>query len=120
VNVDGSVIPVLPLANIDVYGCARMVFFDDHRATFFHYYGRRGGRGCGCVSGNGGHWRLYTCGDTERDADERQPGFCGFQSEVAMDESQTQTEYEPVETGRRGRFIGSLLAKQASTAWAWK
>jgi len=35
VNVDGSVIPVIPLVNIDVYAGARMVFFDDNRTTFF-------------------------------------------------------------------------------------
>jgi len=75
VNVDGSVTSVVVLANIDVNGGARMVFFDDYGTTFFHYYGR-----CGCgrrrVSGSGGYWRrrLSTCGDSEGDAGERQPG----------------------------------------------
>ena len=41
VNVNGSVIPLGPLVNIDVYAGARMVFFDDHGTTFFHDY-----RGC--------------------------------------------------------------------------
>ena len=63
-NVDGSVIPVVALVNVDVYAGARMVFFNDHGTAFFHYYGRRG---CRCVGGSGGHWRrrLRTCGDAE-------------------------------------------------------
>jgi hypothetical protein len=77
VNVNGSVIPVVPLVNIDVYAGARMVFLDDHGTTFFHYYGRcRCGDGRRCVSRSSSHWRrrLSTSGDSKGDASERQPG----------------------------------------------
>jgi hypothetical protein len=80
VYVNGSVVPVVPLVNIDGDSGARMVFFDDHGTTifgttFFHYYRRRGRRDCGCrCVRSGGHWRLRTCCHSERQAGESKPG----------------------------------------------
>jgi hypothetical protein len=64
-KVDGHVIPVLLLVNIDIHAGTRAVFLYDARTLFLYYHRRRRGRGH--VGGSGCYWRrrLLTSGDPE-------------------------------------------------------
>jgi hypothetical protein len=66
VNVDGHVIPVLPLVDVYVHAGTRVILFHDDGTSFLHYDRRRRG-GRGCVGRSGSHWRgrLLTTGDSE-------------------------------------------------------
>jgi hypothetical protein len=80
VNVNGTAIPVVALVNIDIDAGTALfpyhgtMIVNDHGSTVFHYYGScRGGYRRRCVSGHGRR-SLRTCGDSQRDAGERQSG----------------------------------------------
>jgi hypothetical protein len=66
VQVDGHVIPVLLLVNINVHGDIWAIFFNDPRTFFFYYYLRRRRWG-GCICGGGSYRcrRLLTTSDPE-------------------------------------------------------
>lgn len=80
-NVHGHAIP---LVDIEVYANAWTTFFhhyrtsflDHNRASVFHHYRRRRGRGRSYVSGGSSRWRrrLLTGGESQNCAGESQPG----------------------------------------------